>query len=84
MLNPKSVICKVEYEDGTSFDVPCCMKSTLIEVNEQLVKKPELLKDKPDADGFIAIMLSSIAISDATKNELLTYEDYIKAVNDGN
>ncbi|CAG4959848.1 unnamed protein product [Colias eurytheme] len=82
MLTPKSIICKIEYEDGSSIDVPCCMKSTLIEVNEELVVNPELLKKKPDADGFIAIMLSSIAISDATKKELLTYEDYVKIVND--
>ncbi|XP_045504005.1 protein Abitram [Colias croceus] len=82
MLTPKSIICKIEYEDGSGIDVPCCMKSTLIEVNEELVVNPELLKKKPDADGFIAIMLSSIAISDATKKELLTYEDYVKIVND--
>ncbi|CAH4027644.1 protein Abitram [Pieris brassicae] len=80
MLNPKSVICKIDYEDGTSFDVPSCMKSTLIEINEQLISDPHLLRKKPDADGFIAILLSSIAISDATKNELLSYEDYINVI----
>lgn len=79
-LNPKSAICKIEYTDGTSFEVPCCMKGKLIEINEELVKNPELLKLYPDADGFIAIMLSTIAISDATKNELLTPEDYLKAI----
>lgn len=81
MLTPKSAICKVQWSDGTSFDVPCCMKGTLIEVNENLVKNPELLRDEPDADGFIAIMLSSIAISEATKNELLNHEEYLKHVN---
>ncbi|XP_050672466.1 protein Abitram [Leptidea sinapis] len=81
-LTPKSVICKVEYEDGTNFEIPCGMKSTLIEINEELVKNPHLLKEKPDSGGFIAIMLSSIAISDATKKELLTFEDYSKLVSD--
>lgn len=78
MLTPKSAICKVEYADGSSFDVPCCMKGTLVEVNEELVKKPELLKNFPDAEGYIAVILSSIAISEATKNEMLTPEEYIK------
>ncbi|KAH9632008.1 hypothetical protein HF086_016568 [Spodoptera exigua] len=80
-LNPKSIICKIEYEDGTSFDVPCGMKGTLVEVNEELVNHPELLKEFPDADGYIAIILSSIAISEATKNELLTPEEYSDLLN---
>lgn len=79
-LMPNSVICKVEYTDGTSFDVPCGMKGTLVEVNEELLEHPELLKEMPDADGFIAVILSSIAISEATKNELLTHEDYLEAI----
>lgn len=80
VLTPKSVICKVEYADGSSFDIPCCMKGTLVEVNEELVKKPELLKKFPDAEGYIAVILSSIAVSDTTKNEMLVPEEYIKLV----
>lgn len=76
-LVPNSVICKIEYTDGTSFDVPCGMKGTLVEVNEELIDHPELLKEMPDSDGFIAIILSSIAISEQTKNELLTHEEYL-------
>lgn len=78
LLTAKSVICKIEYNDGESFDVPSCMKGTLIEVNEELVKHPKLLKEMPDSNGFIAIILSSIAISEATKSELLSHEDYLK------
>ncbi|XP_026497301.2 protein Abitram [Vanessa tameamea] len=81
MLTPKSTICKVEWNDGTSFDIPCGMKGTLIEINENLVNNPEILREQPDSDGFIAIMLSSIANSEATKNELLNHEEYLKRVN---
>lgn len=83
LLGPKSVICKVEYKDGTSFGIPCCMKGKLIEVNEELVKSPELLKEMPDAEGFIAVILSSIEISDTTKKELLTPEEYLSNLNKG-
>ncbi|XP_060805889.1 protein Abitram [Amyelois transitella] len=78
ILTPNSIICKIEYSDGSSFDVPCGLKGTLIEVNEQLVKHPELLKEMPDANGYIAIILSSIANSEAAKNKLLSHEEYIK------
>ncbi|KAI5645754.1 hypothetical protein NE865_02024 [Phthorimaea operculella] len=77
-LMPNSVICKIEYPDGTEFSVPCGMKGTLVEINEELVKNPNLLREMPDSDGFIAIILSSIAISEATKNELLPHEEYVK------
>ncbi|XP_052744320.1 protein Abitram [Bicyclus anynana] len=80
-LFPDSVICKVEWSDGSSFGIPCGMRGTLVEINENLIKNPELLQEMPDSDGFIAIMLSSIAITDATKNKLLTHEDYMKVVN---
>ncbi|XP_053615769.1 protein Abitram [Plodia interpunctella] len=78
ILTPNSVICKVEYSDGSAFDIPCGLKGTLMEVNEQLVEHPELLKKMPDADGYIAIILSSIANSEAAKSELLSHEDYVK------
>ncbi|KAJ8711752.1 hypothetical protein PYW08_008706 [Mythimna loreyi] len=79
-LSPKSIICKIEFEDGSGFEIPCCMKGTLVEVNEELVNQPKLLKEMPDADGYIAIILSSIAISEATKSELLTHEEYLKVL----
>lgn len=34
----------------------------------------------PDSDGFIAIILSSIAVSEANKNEMLSHEDYVKMI----
>lgn len=77
LLIPTSAVCEIVFEDGTSFHVPSGVKGTLIEVNENLVEHPELLKQMPDSDGFIAIILSSIANSEATKSELLTHEDYI-------
>ncbi|CAH2245942.1 protein Abitram [Pararge aegeria] len=80
-LFPDSAICKVEWGDKTAFTIPCGMRGTLVEINEKLVKYPQLLKESPDSDGFIAIMLSSIAITDATKKELITHEEYLKIVN---
>lgn len=79
----KSVVCKIEYKDGTSFDVPSCMKGALLEVNEELVNNPQLLREFPDADGYIAVILSSIENSDSQKNEMLTPELYLKSLSDG-
>ncbi|KAL0819011.1 hypothetical protein ABMA28_008296 [Loxostege sticticalis] len=76
-LEPNSTLCQILFEDDTSFKVPSCIKGSLIEINESLVKYPELLKEMPDSDGFIAIILSSITISEAKKSEWLTPEEYL-------
>ncbi|KAI8437612.1 hypothetical protein MSG28_011876 [Choristoneura fumiferana] len=34
-LHPKSIVCNVEFNNGTKFDVLSCMKGTLIEINEE-------------------------------------------------
>ncbi|XP_063832370.1 protein Abitram [Ostrinia nubilalis] len=78
-LEKNSTICEV-FDDETSFKVPSCVKGTLIEINESLVEHPELLREMPDSDGFIAIILSSIKVSESTKNELLTHEDYMSLI----
>lgn len=78
LLTPTSTVCKIEFHDNTCFDVPSGMKGTLVEVNEGLVEKPLLLRECPDSDGYIAIMLSSIALTESLKNELLTHEEYVK------
>lgn len=84
ILTPKSVICKIEFGEDNSFTVPCCVKGTLIEVNEGLVNNPELLKEFPDSDGYIAITRSSIELLDAMKNDLLTHEEYMKKLDFSN
>ncbi|CAG9567983.1 unnamed protein product [Danaus chrysippus] len=81
MLTPNTAICKVEWSDDTSFEIPAGMKGFLVEINEQLVKNPKLLRESPNSDGFIAIMLSSISISDSMKKELLNHEEYLKIIN---
>lgn len=83
-LHPESVICKLEFEDGSSFNIPCGMKGSLIEVNENLLTNPQLIRQYPDADGYLAIILSSIANSEATKDDLLTHEEYVQSINCSN
>lgn len=82
-LHNKSAVCKIEYKDGTSFDVPSCMKGALLEVNEELVKNPQLLREFPDADGYIAVILSSIENSELQKSEMLTPELYLESLKSG-
>lgn len=81
-LLKQSLVCKIEYKkDGNSFNIPSCMNGALLEVNEQLVTRPELLREYPDAEGYIAVILSSIDNSELQKSNMLTSELYLNSLN---
>lgn len=51
-----TALCKVITKDS-SYIVRCCVKGSLLEVNERLVKQPGLLNSSPDREGYIAIFM---------------------------
>lgn len=56
-LKEKSVICIIKTSDGCEHTIYSCVSGTLVEINEKLLKEPNLLKDKPWSEGYIAIIL---------------------------
>lgn len=79
-LNPMSILCMLECEDGTTYTVRSCVFGKLIEINENLVENPQLLFDKPDSDGYVAIVLPNLSTNEKFKTNLLLKEDYLKEV----
>lgn len=63
-INQKSVLCKVELEDGTIFPIEAGLKGKLIEINENLKTNPNLIVQKPDTDGYIAVILQKLGSHD--------------------
>jgi glycine cleavage system H lipoate-binding protein len=52
-------------------------KGKLIEINEMIVKNPQLIREAPTSEGHIAIILpKSVESLMETKNRLLTIEEY--------
>ncbi|CAA0831067.1 Single hybrid motif superfamily protein [Striga hermonthica] len=51
-----SALCKVCTGDA-AYIVRCCVKGSLLEVNERLIKQPELLNTSPEREGYIAIIM---------------------------
>lgn len=45
-MSETGVICHVTCSDGTEYPLHACVKGKLIEVNERLLKNPQLLVDK--------------------------------------
>ncbi|KAJ0256515.1 Actin-binding transcription modulator [Hirschfeldia incana] len=71
-----TALCKVSTAND-SYIVRCCVKGSLLEVNERLINQPQLLNSSADREGYIAIIMPTRP-ADWTKNKesLITLEEY--------
>jgi len=74
-LQENSALCKVCVNDK-SFVVRCCVKGSLLEINDRLIKQPDLLNTAADREGYIAIFQPKPADWLKIKDKFLSYEDY--------
>ncbi|KAL1542877.1 protein Abitram [Salvia divinorum] len=72
-----TALCKVCTAE-CSYIVRCCVKGSLLEVNERLIKQPELLNTMPEREGYVAIMMPRPADWLKAKASLLDFESYRK------
>ncbi|KAK3755313.1 hypothetical protein QZH41_014622, partial [Actinostola sp. cb2023] len=73
---PDAPLCEVTCLDGQKYILNCCMKGKLIEINEELISKPELLMEKPETEGYIAVVLPKLQEVTPYFNKLLTPQQY--------
>ncbi|XP_059479835.1 protein Abitram [Neocloeon triangulifer] len=79
VLQPSSTICFIECSDGTSYAICSCLNGKLVEINEKIIDEPDLVISRPLSEGYLAIVLPSIANSHKAKDQLLSQEGYEKA-----
>lgn len=77
-LMPTSVVCQIECADGTKYKVRSCVKGKLIEMNQKLIDEPHELLMDPKTTGHIAVILCDLSTVDASKENMLSQEDYEK------
>ncbi|PIN07636.1 putative glycine cleavage system H protein [Handroanthus impetiginosus] len=70
-----TALCKVCTRDS-SYIVRCCVKGSLLEVNERLIKQPELLNEMAEREGYIAIIMPKPGDWLKAKASLLDFEQY--------
>ncbi|KAL5557820.1 hypothetical protein UlMin_034031 [Ulmus minor] len=79
-LESNSALCKVCTKEAT-YIVRCCVKGSLLEVNDRLIKQPELINSKAGREGYIAIIMPKPADWLKIKESLIGLEEYKKLRN---
>ncbi|KAG2407413.1 uncharacterized protein HKW66_Vig0022350 [Vigna angularis] len=72
-----TALCKISTKNDT-YIVRCCVKGSLLEVNQQLIKQPELLNVSADREGYIAIIMPKPADWLKVKASLVSLQEYKK------
>lgn len=74
ILQKDTTIAVVKCCDGTTYNVPSCVKGKLVEINQNVLQNPSLLSK--EGYGYIAILLPKIDECDDIKASLLSHEEY--------
>lgn len=76
-LHENTALCKVCTRDVT-YIVRCCVKGSLLEVNERLIEHPQLLNSSANREGYIAIIMPKPQDWLKAKASMLSFEEYLK------
>lgn len=61
-----------------------CLNAKLIEINERLLTNPELIQEKPDTEGYFAILMPKLDCLSVQIGEMITHAEYLKAIKSKN
>lgn len=70
-VDDQSVLCLVECSDKSVYRILAGVKGKLIEMNDYLIENPKLLADKPETDGYIAVILLKLNTDIPSKSEVV-------------
>uniref|UniRef100_A0A8C5WCN3 Protein Abitram n=1 Tax=Leptobrachium leishanense TaxID=445787 RepID=A0A8C5WCN3_9ANUR len=73
-------LCRINCTDGDEYTVYSCIRGRLLEVNENILENPELLKEKPSTEGYIAVILPKFEESKTVTDGLLSQKEYEEIV----
>ncbi|XP_075068990.1 protein Abitram [Mixophyes fleayi] len=69
-------LCRITCCDGEEYTIYSCIRGRLLEVNENILHNPQLLKEKPSTEGYIAVVLPKFEESKTVTEGLLSQKQY--------
>lgn len=76
VVQAESTLCIVHCSDGEEHKILSAIPGKLVEMNRKLAETPNIMLDKPDDLGFIAIILPQKQRFEKIRDGLLTKEQY--------
>uniref|UniRef100_A0AAG5CSP8 Protein Abitram n=1 Tax=Anopheles atroparvus TaxID=41427 RepID=A0AAG5CSP8_ANOAO len=74
VLQADSTLALITCEDDSVYRLRSCVQGKLIEVNNRIISKPEILR--VEGEGYVAIVMPKIENCPALKEKLLSVEAY--------
>ncbi|KAJ8334155.1 hypothetical protein SKAU_G00397940 [Synaphobranchus kaupii] len=75
-LTELAPLCRITSTDGEEYTIFSCIRGRLLEVNEDILKRPNLLLEKPSTEGYIAVILPKFEESKSITEGLLSRAEY--------
>ncbi|XP_062385680.1 protein Abitram [Sardina pilchardus] len=79
-LTEYAPLCRITCSDGVEYTIFSCIRGRLVEVNEDILTRPDLLLEKPSTDGYIAVILPKFEESKSITEGLLSREQYEEVI----
>ncbi|KAK3869873.1 hypothetical protein Pcinc_024852 [Petrolisthes cinctipes] len=76
MIGPQSPVCIITCGDDTRYSIMAGVHGKLVEVNERLLTNPSLVTERPDAEGYLAVVLPPLRNAENVTTRLLNEEQY--------
>ncbi|KAF1335634.1 Peptidase, partial [Globisporangium splendens] len=74
---PTTILCQIKCKSGASYAIRSCIRGALLEVNEKLLERPQLLQEKPKQ-----VEVAEIQESLLSKDEYFQYRSIVAAADD--
>ncbi|TDH65318.1 hypothetical protein CCR75_006545 [Bremia lactucae] len=75
-MQPNTVLCTLKCKSGHEYTLYSCIRGSLIEVNERLIKEPNLLNTKHHSDAYLVIIQPKKVEVAEIQESLLSKEEY--------
>ena len=78
-VQPNKLLYRIKCAENQSFTICASIKGRLVELNDEILRRPELLQQKSQGEGYIAIFIPSLKDGENNLKSLMAEQDYLSS-----
>jgi len=78
-VQPNKLLYRIKCTNNQNFTICAGIKGRLVELNDEILKTPELIQQKPHGEGYLAIFIPSLKDGENNLKFLATEQDYLQS-----